>query len=224
MKYKQRTDSRRKVNPLKSYKVEKLVGFRERIIKCRVPSTGRKTKEKIIPEYKVRWKGYAEKYDLWVPKDDISNDCIKEFNNIPIDVASKMLATVPVGLHPSSPGYAMAQAMSAMVQQKIILKDGYKMPRQANKKQRSMNEEQATDLYNLHLNKADDTNKTISNTTNYMSDNESNKESIGTEDGKLPPSHPVLIATKKEKLKEILISILLMQLISLPTSWMILLK
>ena len=42
----------------------------------------------------------------------IYTDYIKEFNSVPIDVASKMLSTVSGGIHPSSPGYAMAQAMS----------------------------------------------------------------------------------------------------------------
>ena len=72
-------------------------------------------------------------------KEDISDYCIREFNLIPIDAASSMLATVPIGLHPSLPGYTMAQLMPTMVKQKVILKDGIKMPRNNAKKLKSTN-------------------------------------------------------------------------------------
>ena len=72
-------------------------------------------------------------------KEDIYDDCITEFNSIPIDAASSMLATVSIGLHPSSPGYTMAQLISTMVKQKVILKDGIKMPRNNAKKLKSTN-------------------------------------------------------------------------------------
>lgn len=39
--------------------------------------------------------GVFRKYNLWVEKEDISGDCIKELNSITIDAASSMLATVP---------------------------------------------------------------------------------------------------------------------------------
>jgi len=42
-----------------------------------------------------------------------------------------MLATAPVAMHPSSPGYAMAKRMSAMMKQKIILKDGGHTPKRS---------------------------------------------------------------------------------------------
>ena len=139
MKRKQRVDHRRKIAPPRSYDVEKLIAFREWVTKCMDPVTRQKTKERLHPEYKVRWKGYSEKYDLWVAKEDISEDCIKEFNSITIDTASSMLDTVPIGLHPSSPGYAMAQLMSTMVKQKVILKNGIRMPRNTAKKLKSVN-------------------------------------------------------------------------------------
>ena len=72
------------------------------------------TKEMLHPEYMVKWKGWSERYDQWVSQEVVSSDCIKEFNSIDISAASSMLATVPIGLHPSSQGFTMAQAMTAM--------------------------------------------------------------------------------------------------------------
>ena len=86
--------------------------------------TGCKNIQKLIPEYLVRWKGYNDSHDLWVKREDIAKDCIAEFNGTTITSAAEMLATVPIGLHPSSPGYALAKSMSTMIKQKIILKDG----------------------------------------------------------------------------------------------------
>lgn len=70
--------------------------------------------------------------------EDISGDCIKEINSIIIDVVSSMLATVPIGIHHSSLGYTMAQVMSAMVKEKVILKNSFKMPRHIAKKLKSI--------------------------------------------------------------------------------------
>lgn len=93
-----------------------MIAFRWRVIKYRDSVTVCKNKEIVVPEYEIRWKGYEEIFDQWVSKIDISSDFIKESNSVPIDAASKILATVPVGLHPSSPRCAITQAMSTMVQ------------------------------------------------------------------------------------------------------------
>ena len=64
-----------------------------------------------------------------------------------IDAASKILAIIPVGLHPSSPGCAMAQAMTTMVQQKIILKDGWSMHKHSNKKQTPVEPQKNSNIF-----------------------------------------------------------------------------
>ena len=128
---KKRVDKRRRIEPPKSFEVERLISFRQRVELVRDPVTGRKNMEKIVPEYLVCWKGYNASHDLWVKKEDITKDCVSEFNGITITSAAEMLATFPVALHPSSPGYAMAKSMSAMIKQKIILKDGVHAPKQS---------------------------------------------------------------------------------------------
>ena len=102
-----------------------------------------KTNDRLHPEHKVKWNGYSEKYDMWVAKECMSNDCIREFNSIPIDDASSILATVPIDLYPSSPRFAMAQLMSTMVAQKDMLKDGIKMQRNNAKNLKSSNTDNA---------------------------------------------------------------------------------
>ena len=128
---KKRVDKRRRIEPPKSFEVERLISFRQRVELVRDPVTGCKTMEKIVPEYLVRWKGYNDSHDLWVKKEDITKDCVDEFNGTTITSAAEMLATVPVALHISSPGYAMAKSMSAMMKQKIILKDGVHAPKRS---------------------------------------------------------------------------------------------
>ena len=50
-----------------------------------------------------------------------------------------MLATVPIGMHASSPRYAMTQLMSTMVDQNVVLKDGIIMTSNNAKKLKSIN-------------------------------------------------------------------------------------
>ena len=80
----------------------------------------RRKKDMLHPEQKVRWKGCSEKHVLWVAKEDMSDDCIREFHSIPSDDASSILATVLIVLNPSSLGHAMAHLISTMVKQKVM--------------------------------------------------------------------------------------------------------
>ena len=77
---KKRVDKRRRIEPPKSFEVERLISFRQRVELVRDPVTGCKTMEKIVPEYLVCWKGYNDSHDLWVKKEDITKDCVAEFN------------------------------------------------------------------------------------------------------------------------------------------------
>ena len=69
----------------------------------------------------------------------MSDDCVREFNSISIYSASSMLATIPIGMYPLSPGHVMAQLMSTKVKHKVVLKNGIKMPRNNAKKLKSTN-------------------------------------------------------------------------------------
>ena len=81
-----------------------------------------------------------------------------------------MLATVPIGLYPSSPGYSMAQTMSSMVKQKIILKGGIKLPRSTAKKQETESKQTSITRDTITLNTDSSSNhkcnNTIASTTN----------------------------------------------------------
>ena len=111
-----RVDARREPDPPKSYEVEKLVAFRERKLKSR----GEKIKS--VLEYKVRWAGEWNdpKYDTWTKKDNINEECIREFDGDVLTVKER-LATVPAALHPSHPGHAAAMKMSAMASQVVVI-------------------------------------------------------------------------------------------------------
>ena len=146
------------------------------------PITGYKTKEKNVPEFTVRWKGYVAKFYLWVPKSDTSSDCINEFNSMSIDTASKTLATIPVTLFQSSPGHAMAKDMTTMVKHEFMLKDGCSMPKLANKKQRLVEPQK---------------NSNISTTENYTHDYTMSDKYIRMEEHELHASKPVLMSDKK---------------------------
>ena len=100
----------------------------------------------------------------------MSDDCIREFNLIPIDAASSMLATVPVGLHPSSLGKSMAQLTSTMVKQKFILKYGIKITSNNAKKLKSVNIDNTTTklISTSSLNRV----KSPKEVTPYISDND----------------------------------------------------
>ena len=128
---KKRVDKRRRIEPPKSFEVESLISFRQRVEMVRDAVKGFKNVEKLVPEYLVHWKGYNNSHDLWAKKEDITKDCIAEFNGTTITSAVKMLATVPAAMHPSSHGYAMAKRMYAMMKQKIILKDGVHTPKRS---------------------------------------------------------------------------------------------
>ena len=104
---KKRDDKRRRIEAPKSYEIDRLISFRNKVEFVRDPATGLKTLERLVPEYLVHWKGYNDSHNLWVKKEDITKDCVDEFNGRTISSACEMLATVPVALHPSSPGYAM---------------------------------------------------------------------------------------------------------------------
>ena len=122
-------DKRRKPDPPKEYAVDSLLKLRTRVQFVRNLLTGLKTDKVFHQEYLVRWKNYDNSHDSWVSKEDISDDCIHQFNGVQIDTAAKMLAKVPVGRHPSSAGYAMSKMMSSMVKQTIVLKDGFHSPK-----------------------------------------------------------------------------------------------
>ena len=128
---KKRIDKRRRIEAPKSFEVDRLISFRNKVEFVRDPATGLKKLERLVPEYLVHWKGYNNSHNLWVKKEDITKDCVDEFNGRTISSASEMLATVPVALHPSSPGYAMAKKMSSMMKQKVILKDGVHAPKRS---------------------------------------------------------------------------------------------
>ena len=110
-----RDDKRREIDGPTSYEVEKLVAFRERQVMTRSKETGRFTVPKRVLEYSVRWAGKWNnaKYDCWTKKENINEECIREFDGDVLTV-SERLTTVPAGLHPSHPGYAAAMRMSAM--------------------------------------------------------------------------------------------------------------
>ena len=111
-----RVDTRREPDPPTSYEVERLVAFRERALKSR----GNEAKS--VLEYKVRWAGEWNdpKYDSWIKKDHINEECIREFDGDVLTVEER-LATVPAALHPSHPGYAAAMRMSAMASQVTVI-------------------------------------------------------------------------------------------------------
>jgi len=104
-----RADKRREPDPPPSYEVERLVEFRERKLKPR------DNEAKSVLEYKVRWAGKWNdpKYDNWIKKDNINEECIREFDGDVLTVGER-LAAVPAALHPLHPGYAAAMKMSAM--------------------------------------------------------------------------------------------------------------
>ena len=98
-------------------------------------------------------KNYDKSHDIWVSKEDISDDCIHQFNVVQIDTAAKILAKVPVGCHPSSTGYAMSKMMSSMVKQKIVLKDGLHSPKKPSTNKLKKVSEQKAFLILLNLSK-----------------------------------------------------------------------
>jgi len=112
-----RIDSRRQPDPPKSYEVEKLVEFRERIV-----TKGKFTVPKSVLEYKVRWAGEWNdpKHDCWTKKENINVQCIREFDG-DYSTVGERLATVPAALHPSHPGYATAMRMAAMQSQVVVI-------------------------------------------------------------------------------------------------------
>ena len=77
---------------------------------------------KSVLEYKVRWVGKWNdpRYDSWTNKDNINEECIREFDGDVLSVGER-LATVPAALHPSHPGYAAAMRMSAMASQVVVI-------------------------------------------------------------------------------------------------------
>ena len=117
-----RDDKRRKIDGPATYEVEKLVAFRERQVMTRSKATGRFTVPKNILEYSVRWAGEWNnpKYDCWTKKENINEECIREFDGDVMTVTER-LATVPAGLHPSHPGYASAMRMSIMAAQVKVI-------------------------------------------------------------------------------------------------------
>ena len=91
-----------------------------------------------------------------------------------------MIATVSIGLHPSSLGYAISQAISAMVKQKVILKNGIEMPRYATKELKSLNTYKTItrDTITLHIGTSSThkvaTTKEVTQTIFYSDDNNNN--------------------------------------------------
>ena len=61
---KKRVDKRRRIEAPKSYEVERLVSFRQKVEMVRDPVTGLKNLERLVPEYLVHWKGYNDSHNL----------------------------------------------------------------------------------------------------------------------------------------------------------------
>ena len=75
-------DKQRKPDPPKEYTVDSLLKLRTRVQSVRNSLTGLKADNIFYQEYLVRWKNYDKSHDIWVSKEDISDDNIHQFNGV----------------------------------------------------------------------------------------------------------------------------------------------
>ena len=134
-----RRDVRRAPPKPKGFRVKELIEMRVRPVEVPLRAAsagGGRFETKDITEYKVRWAGSKnnvnyedEKFDTWVKKSALNPACLAQFHGEGAAAGpAVMLANMPVGDHPSSPGYQGALYLQAWTKQVTASHDGKPTP------------------------------------------------------------------------------------------------
>ena len=130
-----RRDVRRAPPKSKVFRVKEVIEMRVRPVEVPLRAAsagGGRFETKDITEYKVRWAGSKnnvnyedEKFDTWVKKSALNPACLAQFHGEGAAAGpAVMLANMPVGDHPSSPGYQGALYLQAWTKQVTASHDG----------------------------------------------------------------------------------------------------